>query len=50
MLVRIVLVLGGLLATLFVARDAPNFPVVQAMLGILAVVALLLAFTLLRRR
>ncbi len=38
LLVRIVLALGGSLAALFVARDSPNFGVVQGMLSTVVLV------------
>jgi hypothetical protein len=42
---RAILAVAGALAALVVARDAPNFPIVAAMIGIvlIAVVLLLLA-------
>lgn len=44
---RIPLVLAGAIAALFVARDAPNFAVVEGMIAIaiIAVVVLVLALT-----
>lgn len=39
-LVRVILALGGSLAALFVARDSPNFGVVQGMMATLALVCI----------
>ncbi|MFC4167696.1 hypothetical protein [Teichococcus aestuarii] len=50
LVVRVILLLGGALATLLVGREAENYPVVQAMMGLLAAAAVLVAFVLLRRR
>lgn len=50
LIIRGILLLGGLLASLLVAREAANYPLVQAMAGILLVVLLLLGLVLLRRR
>ncbi|WP_176559794.1 hypothetical protein [Teichococcus rhizosphaerae] len=49
-IVRIILLLGAPLAALLVGREAENYPVVQAMMGLLAAVAVLLGIILLRRR
>lgn len=49
-LARLVIALGGGLATLLISRDAANFEVVQAMLGIAVSVAILAVFALLSRR
>ena len=38
--VRVVLAAGGVLAALFVARDSPNFGVVQGMLSTVVVVCI----------
>lgn len=50
LIVRAILLMGGALATLLVGREVGNFPVVQAMMGVLAAAAVLVGFTLLRRR
>lgn len=50
MWVRAILALAGLLAALVVARDAPNFLVVEAMVGLVIIAAVVLALALLRRR
>ncbi|MBO1073357.1 hypothetical protein [Roseomonas marmotae] len=50
LIVRLILILGGSLASLLVARESANFPIVQAMFGILAVVILVLGVVLLRWR
>jgi hypothetical protein len=40
LVVRIVLAAGGALAALFVARDSPNFGVVQGMLSTIVLVSI----------
>ena len=45
-----ILAIAGLLAALFVARDAANFGFVQAAVGLLLVVAVIAAVVALRRR
>lgn len=50
LLVRLVLLAAGALAALFVARDAPNFGVVQGLLATAVIAAVVLALALLRRR
>ncbi|EHM01937.1 hypothetical protein HMPREF9946_01673 [Acetobacteraceae bacterium AT-5844] len=50
LIVRLILTLGGSVASLFVAQGTANFPVVQAMFGILAVVILVVGFVTWRRR
>jgi hypothetical protein len=50
MLVRIPLVIAGAVAALFVARDAPNFAVVEGMIAIAIIAAVILALALTRRR
>jgi hypothetical protein len=50
LLLRGVLALGGAVAALFVARDAPNFEVVQGMLALVAAVAFLVLVGLSGRR
>lgn len=47
--VRILLALGGSLAALFVARDSPNFGVVQGMLSTVVLVCFVLILVLWRR-
>jgi hypothetical protein len=49
-LIRIALLAGGALAALLVARDAPNFPVLEAMMALLVIAAALVALALLRKR
>jgi hypothetical protein len=49
-LIRLVLVAAGALAALFVARDAPNFGVVEGMFGVAIIAALVVALALLRRK
>ncbi len=46
--VRILLALGGSVAALFVARDSPNFGVVQGMMTIIVLVCLVLILVLWR--
>lgn len=48
-LVRLALVAGGAVAALFVARDAPNFGVVQGLMSV-AVIAAVVAVVALSRR
>jgi hypothetical protein len=48
LIVRIVLALGGGLAALFVARDSPNFGVVQGMLSTVVLVCAVLLIVLWR--
>jgi hypothetical protein len=50
MWVRTILALAGMVAALLVARDAPNFPVVEAMIGLLIIAFLVVVLALLRRR
>jgi hypothetical protein len=49
LIVRAILLLGGMVASLFVAQGAANYPVVQAMFGILIVVVIVLGIVVLRR-
>ena len=48
--IRALLALGGAVAAALVARDSPNFGVVQGMLAILAAVVFLIAIGLIGRR
>ncbi|GGC38695.1 hypothetical protein GCM10011504_16400 [Siccirubricoccus deserti] len=50
MLVRVVLVAAGALAAVFVARDAPNFGVVEAMVGIALIADVVAVLELISRR
>ncbi len=50
LLLRLVLVVAGALAALFLARDAPNFQVVQGMIGIALIAAVVVVLALGRRR
>ena len=50
MLLRIPLVLAGLIAALFVARDAPNFEVVQGMIAIAVIAAAAVVLAPTRKR
>jgi len=49
-LIRIPLLLAGAIAALFVARDAPNFEVVEGMIAIAVIAAVVVALALLRKR
>lgn len=49
-LLRILLALAGLIAALLVARDAPNFEVVEGMIAIALITGALVALALVRRR
>ena len=48
LIVRVILAGGGALAALFVARDSPNFGVVQGMLSTVVLVCLVLLVVLWR--
>ncbi|MBP0464890.1 hypothetical protein J5Y09_13290 [Roseomonas sp. PWR1] len=48
--VRVLLALGGSIAALFVARDSPNFGVVQGMLSTVVLVCFVLLVVLWRWR
>lgn len=48
--IRALLALGGAVAAVLVARDSPNFGVVQGMMALLAAVAFLIAIGLIGRR
>jgi hypothetical protein len=50
MLMRIPLALAGAIAALFVARDAPNFAVVEGMIAIAIIAVVVLALALTRKR
>lgn len=47
---RLVLAAAGTITALFVARDAPNFEVVQGMIGIALVAAVVMVLVLLSWR
>jgi hypothetical protein len=49
-LARVLLVAAGAITALFVARDAPNFQVIEGMVGIALIAAVVVALALLRRR
>jgi len=49
-LIRIPLLLAGAIAALFIARDAPNFAVVEGMIAIAVIAVVVIALALLRRR
>ena len=48
-LIRIILVMAGVVTALFVAADATNFGVVQAMVGLVLIMAAVLVVALWRR-
>jgi hypothetical protein len=50
LVVRVLLALGGGLAALFVARDSPNFGVVQGMLSVVVLACAILIVVLWRWR
>jgi hypothetical protein len=50
LVVRGILAIAGLLAALFIARDAANFGLAQVAIGLLLVVALIALFVALRRK
>ncbi len=50
LIVRLILTIGGSLASLFVAQGSANYPVVQAMFGILAVAILVVGMVAWRNR
>jgi hypothetical protein len=50
LLVRVLLLAAGAVAALFVARDAPNFGVVQGMMAVLIVAAVVVAAAMGRRK
>ena len=50
MLLRIPLMLAGLIAALFVARDAPNFHVVEGLLAIGLIAGIIVVLAISRRR
>jgi hypothetical protein len=49
LIVRVILILGGALASLFVVEGSANYLVLQAMFGILVVVILVVGVVVLRR-
>ncbi|NKC34188.1 hypothetical protein [Falsiroseomonas selenitidurans] len=50
LLLRGLLLVAGAIAALFVARDAPNFGVVEGMVAVLLIAAVVLVVALTRRR
>jgi len=50
LVVRVLLLAAGAIAALFVARDAPNFPVVEGMVAVLIIAAIVIVAALLRRK
>jgi hypothetical protein len=50
LVLRLLLLAAGALAALFVARDAPNFGVVQGLLAVGILAAAVVAAALIRRR
>lgn len=49
-LVRVLLLAAGAVAALFVARDAPNFGVVQGMVAVVMIAAVVVAVAVGRRK
>lgn len=49
-LLRILLLAAGAIAALFVARDAPNFVVVEGMVAVALIAAIVLVFALTRKK
>jgi hypothetical protein len=49
-LLRGLLIAAGAIAALFVARDAPNFAVVEGMVAVVLIAAIVLVLALTRRR
>ncbi len=49
-LIRLILIPAGVIASWFVARDAPNFGAVQAMAAVFLVVFILVVFGLTSKR
>jgi hypothetical protein len=47
---RLVLVAAGAIAALLVARDSPNFGVVQGMVGVALIAAVVIGLALWRRK
>ncbi len=50
LIVRVVLALGGSLAAFFVARDSPNFGVVQGMVAVAILAAAVIVAAFIRRK
>lgn len=50
LLIRLILIPAGLVASWFVARDAPNFGIVQTMVAIFLLVFVVAVFALTRNR
>jgi hypothetical protein len=50
LLLRGLLVVAGAIAALFVARDAPNFVVVEGMVAVVIIAAIVLALALTRKK
>ncbi|PZW45014.1 hypothetical protein C8P66_11229 [Humitalea rosea] len=47
---RLILVVSGAIAALFVSRDADNFLVISAMVGVVLIAAVVLILALARRK
>ncbi len=50
MLIRIPLLIAGAIAAIFVARESPNFEVVQGMIAIAVIAAVVVVAALWRRK
>ncbi len=49
-LIRLLLAAAGVVTTVFMARDAPNFVVVEGMVAVAIIAAIVLAFALMRKK
>jgi hypothetical protein len=49
-LMRVLLLVAGAVAALFVAQDSPNFVVIQGMVAVVLVAAVVLVLALARRK
>lgn len=50
LVIRLVLIAAGAVAALLVARDSPNFGVVQGMVGVALIAAVVVVLALWRRK
>lgn len=50
LIVRIILIVAGSVTALFIARDALNFPIIQAVVAILLIAGAMIAWVALSRR
>lgn len=47
---RLILIAAGALTAIFIARDALNFPIIQAVVAILLITAVMIAWAMFSRR